>query len=90
MPLQGKRIFITGGAGFIGTTLASRLVDVYHRPAVVIALNGDHAQGSARSVPGFNLYDAIRACSDGLTGFGGHSAAETTAAFRTFFGTWYS
>ena len=60
--------------GVIGI-VASRLVDVYHRPAVVIALNGEHAQGSARSVPGFNLYDAIRACSDGLTGFGGHSAA---------------
>jgi single-stranded-DNA-specific exonuclease len=60
--------------GVIGI-VASRLVDIYHRPAIVVALNETISQGSARSVPGFNLYEAIKACSEGLTGFGGHAAA---------------
>jgi len=60
--------------GVIGI-VASRLVETYHRPAVVIALNVDYGQGSARSVPGFNLYDALHACSAGLTAFGGHAMA---------------
>ncbi|MEJ7638367.1 MAG: DHHA1 domain-containing protein [Singulisphaera sp.] len=55
--------------------MASRLVETYHRPSIVVALADSLSQGSARSVPGFNLYDAIHACSEGLTGFGGHAAA---------------
>jgi single-stranded-DNA-specific exonuclease len=74
----GRGAFVVGRegwhAGVIGI-VASRLVDIYHRPAIVVALSEGHAQGSARSIAGFNLYDAIKACSDGLTGFGGHSAA---------------
>ncbi|HEV3162471.1 MAG TPA: single-stranded-DNA-specific exonuclease RecJ [Isosphaeraceae bacterium] len=61
-------------AGVIGI-VASRLVETFHRPAVVVSLNDGVCQGSARSVPGFHLYDAISACSEGLTGFGGHAAA---------------
>jgi single-stranded-DNA-specific exonuclease len=61
-------------AGVIGI-VASRLVDYYHRPTVIVAFGDDFAQGSARSVPGFDLYEAIRDCSDGLIGFGGHAAA---------------
>ena len=61
-------------SGVIGI-VASRLVESYHRPTIVVALRDGHGQGSARSVPTFNLYDAIHACSEGLTGFGGHSAA---------------
>jgi len=61
-------------SGVIGI-VASRLVESYHRPTVVVALNGSQGQGSARSIPGFNLYEAIKACSEGLTGFGGHAAA---------------
>ena len=60
--------------GVIGI-VASRLVDTYHRPAVVVALGPDHGQASARSVPGFDLYAALHACSAGLTAFGGHSMA---------------
>lgn len=60
--------------GVIGI-VASRLVESYHRPAVVFALNGEVGQASARSIPGFNLYDAIQACSSGLLAFGGHAAA---------------
>jgi single-stranded-DNA-specific exonuclease len=60
--------------GVIGI-VASRLADIYHRPAVVVALGEPVSQGSARSIPGFDLYEAIHACSDGLIGFGGHKAA---------------
>jgi single-stranded-DNA-specific exonuclease len=61
-------------AGVIGI-VASRLADSYHRPAIVVALSETIGQGSARSIPGLNLVDALRACSEGLLGFGGHSAA---------------
>lgn len=60
--------------GVIGI-VASRLVDAYHRPAVVIALGDELGQGSARSVPGFDLYAALACCADGLVSFGGHTAA---------------
>ncbi len=60
--------------GVIGI-VASRLVETYHRPAIVVALGSEHGQGSARSVSGFNLFEAIRACSAGLIGFGGHANA---------------
>jgi single-stranded-DNA-specific exonuclease len=60
--------------GVIGI-VASRLVDTYHRPTIVIALTEQHGQGSARSIPGFDLHAAIAACSEGLTSFGGHFAA---------------
>jgi single-stranded-DNA-specific exonuclease len=61
-------------AGVIGI-VASRLVDYYHRPTVIVAFGEQFAQGSARSVPGFNLYEAIQDCSEGLIAFGGHAAA---------------
>jgi single-stranded-DNA-specific exonuclease len=73
--------------GVIGI-VAGRIAETYHRPAVVVALGDEVGQGSARSIPGFNLYDAISACSDGLLGFGGHSAAAglrlPTAQFDAF------
>ena len=73
--------------GVIGI-VASRLVDFYHRPTVVVAFGDEFAQGSARSVPGFNLYEAIRDCSEGLIAYGGHAAAAglklTESHFPTF------
>ncbi len=60
--------------GVIGI-VASRIVDLYHRPTIVVALGETIAQGSGRSIPGFDLYAALAACSDGLTSFGGHKAA---------------
>ena len=60
--------------GVIGI-VAGRIAETYHRPAIVVALHDTASQGSGRSVPGFNLYEALRACSGDLTGFGGHSAA---------------
>jgi single-stranded-DNA-specific exonuclease len=70
--------------GVIGI-VASRMAEIYHRPAVVVALGEGASQGSARSVPGFNLYDAISACSEGLIAFGGHSAAAGLKMLHTTF-----
>jgi single-stranded-DNA-specific exonuclease len=55
--------------------VASRLIDTYYRPTIVLTRSGEVAAGSARSVPGFNLYEAIHACKDHLLGYGGHFAA---------------
>ena len=60
--------------GVIGI-VASRLVERYHRPAVLVALGDDSGRGSGRSIPGFHLYDALAACSGSLLNFGGHRYA---------------
>jgi single-stranded-DNA-specific exonuclease len=60
--------------GVVGI-VASRLIETYYRPTVVLTQSGDYAAGSARSVPGFNLYEAIHACKEHLLGYGGHFAA---------------
>jgi len=60
--------------GVVGI-VASRLIDTYYRPTIVLTKSGDYAAGSARSVAGFNLYEAIHACREWLLGYGGHFAA---------------
>ena len=60
--------------GVVGI-VASRLIETWYRPTVVLTKSGDIAAGSARSVPGFNLYEAIHACREHLLGYGGHFAA---------------
>ena len=60
--------------GVIGI-LASRLTEDYHRPAVVITCTGEVATGSARSVPGFDVYKAMEHCRGLLENFGGHTYA---------------
>lgn len=60
--------------GVVGI-VASRLIEHYYRPTVVLTQSGEYAAGSARSVPGFNLYEAIHACREHLLGYGGHFAA---------------
>jgi single-stranded-DNA-specific exonuclease len=60
--------------GVVGI-VASRLIENHFRPTVVLTRSGDVAAGSARSVPGFNLYEAIHACREYLLGYGGHFAA---------------
>lgn len=60
--------------GVVGI-VASRVIEHYYRPTVVLTQSGDYLAGSARSVPGFNLYEAIHACRDHLLGYGGHFAA---------------
>ena len=54
---------------------ASRLIENYYRPTIVLTKSGEFASGSARSVPGFNLFDALHACRQYLLGYGGHYAA---------------
>ncbi|MEX2467574.1 MAG: single-stranded-DNA-specific exonuclease RecJ [Gemmatimonadota bacterium] len=60
--------------GVIGI-VASRVVEQIHRPVVMVALNGARGRGSARSVPGFHLYDALKACAVHMERFGGHRQA---------------
>lgn len=60
--------------GVIGI-VASRLTEMYFRPTVVLTREGDFATGSARSVAGFDIYDAIKSCRDLLINFGGHTYA---------------
>lgn len=60
--------------GVVGI-VASRLTEHYYRPTVVLTRSGDMVAGSARSVTGFNLYEAIHACREHLLGYGGHFAA---------------
>lgn len=60
--------------GVIGI-VASRLVERYHRPAVLIALENGQGKGSARSIAGFHLYRSLDRCCDHLAGFGGHAFA---------------
>lgn len=61
-------------AGVVGI-VASRLVDRFYRPAVVISAANGTAHGSARSIDGFHMRDALAACSTHLTSFGGHAMA---------------
>lgn len=55
--------------------VASRLVDKWQRPSLVISLSDDIGKGSGRSIPCFSLYDGLKACSSYLTAFGGHRLA---------------
>jgi single-stranded-DNA-specific exonuclease len=57
--------------GVVGI-VASRLIEHYYRPTIVLTKSGDLVAGSARSIPGFNIHDGLEQCSDLLLGFGGH------------------
>ncbi len=77
--------------GVIGI-VASRLTEKYYRPTIVLTQSNGHITGSARSVLGFDLYEALSACSDLLEQFGGHKyaagltmKAENITAFQQRF-----
>lgn len=76
--LAGRKSIVlaseTWHPGVIGI-VASRMVDLYHRPTVLIALQGGSGRGSGRSIPNFHLHDALDACSEHLVAFGGHKHA---------------
>ena len=81
----GQRGWHSGVVGIV----ASRLVERYHRPTVVVAFDqAGIGKGSARSVPGYNVYEALAQCQDHLLGFGGHPAAAgitvSSQAFSSF------
>ncbi len=80
--------------GVIGI-VASRLIESIFRPTIVLTESNGHLAGSARSVPGFNLYDALDACSEHLLQFGGHKyaagmtlSAEKLSDFKVAFDTY--
>ena len=77
--------------GVIGI-VASRLVEKYYRPSVMLSTIDGVAKGSARSISGFNIYEALESCQDLLLQFGGHAAAaglaieiDKVAAFKERF-----
>jgi single-stranded-DNA-specific exonuclease len=74
--------------GVVGI-VASRIVEQFSRPAIVMNIDGDEAHGSARSVEGVSIHDALKHCEDLLVSFGGHAMAaglrvklENLDAFR--------
>ncbi|MEW5701707.1 MAG: single-stranded-DNA-specific exonuclease RecJ [Candidatus Zixiibacteriota bacterium] len=67
--------------GVIGI-VASRLVERFHVPTVMIAVDGDEGKGSARSIPAFDLYDAFRECGDLVLRYGGHKYAAGMSIAR--------
>ena len=60
--------------GVVGI-VASRMTELYFRPTVVLTRSGDLATGSARSIAGYDIYDAVKSCRDILENFGGHTYA---------------
>ena len=71
-------VLVVGGAGWhrgvIGIA-ASKLVDTYHKPSIVLSIDGEIAHGSCRSIPDFDILAALEHCSDVFIKFGGHKQA---------------
>ncbi len=76
--LHEQRVVVVAGKdwhqGVIGI-VASRLVERYYRPCIVIVLKDHQGKGSGRSISGFNLYASLQACAEHLLRFGGHKCA---------------
>lgn len=73
-----RNVIVVAGDGWnkgIVGIVAAKIQERYYRPTVVIALDGKEGTGSARSIPGFDIFSAIKQCSSFLSRFGGHSAA---------------
>ncbi|MFP4057444.1 MAG: single-stranded-DNA-specific exonuclease RecJ [Candidatus Brocadiia bacterium] len=75
---QGRRAIVLADPqwhpGVVGI-VAAKLAEEFHRPTVLLCVDGDVARGSGRSVPPFNLFEAIEACEDELLAYGGHAQA---------------
>ncbi len=82
---QHTHTIVLGGEGWhpgvIGI-VASRLVERYHRPTVLVALDGDGGKGSARSIRGYHLYQGLQSCAEHLMAFGGHEMAAGLSLSR--------
>ena len=76
--LKHSKVIVVCGEGWhhgvIGI-VAARITEKYGKPTIVITFEGDEGTGSARSIDGFSVYDAIKSCEDILTHFGGHTMA---------------
>lgn len=89
MENRGIVLFDEGwNPGIVGI-VASRLVEEYHRPVLLLYKEGDSLTGSGRSIPGVHLFDCLKACETHLTRYGGHSQAAGLTlqqdAFPAFF-----
>jgi single-stranded-DNA-specific exonuclease len=76
-PEQRRTLVVWAPGWHVGVVgiVAARLVERFHRPALVLAEEGGVAKGSGRSVEGFHLYDALARCAAHLSRFGGHKHA---------------
>ena len=78
LEVGSRTVIVVAGEGWhrgvIGI-VASKLVDAFHRPAIVISIDGDMAHGSCRSIPSFNILGALESCGELMTKFGGHKVA---------------
>jgi single-stranded-DNA-specific exonuclease len=78
MDLDKKRFLVLADEnwheGVVGI-VASRIVERFYRPTILITLKDNKGKGSGRSIPGFHLYQALKNCEDHLLGFGGHKYA---------------
>lgn len=76
--LKYARVIVVCGEGWhhgvIGI-VAARITEKYGKPSIVLTFDGDEGTGSARSIEGFSVYDAIKSCEQYLTHFGGHTMA---------------
>ena len=76
--IRNSRVMVVAGEGWhhgvIGI-VSSRIKDMYYRPNILLSVEDGVATGSARSIEGFNLFDALCTCSDLMIKFGGHAAA---------------
>lgn len=76
--VENDSILIAQGEGWhfgVLGIVAARLVERYNRPVVVLTIEGDIARGSARSIRGFDIHEALGACKHHLLNYGGHAAA---------------
>jgi len=78
LEIGSRTVIVVAGEGWhrgvIGI-VASKLVDAFHRPAIVLSTDGDVAHGSCRSIPSFNMLAALESCGELMQKFGGHKQA---------------
>jgi single-stranded-DNA-specific exonuclease len=96
--IGGHNVLVVGGEGWhrgvIGI-VASKLVDLFHKPAIVLSYDGSEVHGSCRSIPAFDMLAALDACADLLGRYGGHRQAAglglelaRVPAFRARINAW--
>ncbi|HXH24009.1 MAG TPA: single-stranded-DNA-specific exonuclease RecJ, partial [Vicinamibacterales bacterium] len=78
LDIGSRTVIVVAGEGWhrgvIGI-VASKLVDAFHRPAIVLSIDGEIAYGSCRSIPAFDILAALESCAGALLKFGGHRQA---------------
>jgi single-stranded-DNA-specific exonuclease len=78
LEIGSRTVIVVAGEGWhrgvIGI-VASKLVDAFHRPAIVLSMDGEVAHGSCRSIPSFNMLGALESCAELMVKFGGHKQA---------------